>query len=193
MRFSSIELWLAICCSTTSQHKRTLPIKYLLFRLSINIHKPLLFLTEKQAWAAACMVRHGKMRAALPLLSLKADISVRDLIKLSYNTMNICTFHNVYTSCIKMRLFVSTQFCGSPTNNFILPHPAHTSLFPSTPALAHQELSCTAPCCVGSRGSCGTPAGVQVSTLYISKVLALPVWMPNTNYCHLLVWESYVL
>ncbi len=68
----------------------TLPIKYLLFMLSINIHKPLLFLTEKQAWAAAAsMVRHGKMRAALPLWS-SADISVHcDLIKLCYNTMNI--------------------------------------------------------------------------------------------------------
>ncbi len=115
------------------------------------------------------MVRHGKMRAALPLLSLKADISVRDLIKLSYNTMNICTFHNVYTSCIKMRLFVSTQFCGSPTNNFILPHPAHTSLFPSTPALAHQELSCTAPCCVGSRGPAVLRGSAGLYFVYIQS------------------------
>ncbi len=41
----------------------------------------------------------------------------------------------------------------------------HTSLFPPAPALAHQVLSRAAPCCVGSHGSRGTPAGVQVSIL----------------------------
>ncbi len=49
----------------------------------------------------------------------------------------------------------------------------HNSLPARTaPALAHQELSRAAPCCVGSRG---TPAGEQVSTLrHISCSTLLP-------------------
>ncbi len=41
-----------------------------------------------------------------------------------------------------------------------IPH-THTSLFSPAPALAHQELSRTAPCCIGSRGN---PAEVLLST-----------------------------
>ncbi len=37
----------------------------------------------------------------------------------------------------------------------ILPHAAHTSVFPPVPALAHQVLSRAALCCVGFRDSAG--------------------------------------
>ncbi len=83
----------------------------------MNIHKPLLFLSEKQAWAAASMVRHGKVRAALPLLS--ADISVHhNLIKLCYNTMNIYTMNLLQCMAIAFQKSTAESVIGYIAQTF---------------------------------------------------------------------------